>query len=149
MVCSCECVADSGETGGGGARNGQGWDVIRLRCVVASPVELALQIRLGDLEVTEGHADVPVTHQFLESRQANSATKHVRGPGMAQAVRRDPAGIGTTCAFGKIGQFKAQHLKKGKPAANARQEKARGLRQTSGGELRSQLQDAVYQSKPF
>ena len=68
---------------------------------------------------------------------------------MAQAVRRDPAGIGTTCAFGKIGQFKAQHLKKGKPAANARQEKALGFRQTSGGELCSQLQDTVDQSKSF
>ena len=68
---------------------------------------------------------------------------------MAQAVGRDPAGIGTTCALGKIGQFKTQHLKKGKPATNARQEKARRFRQTSGGELRSQFQDAVYQSKAF
>jgi hypothetical protein len=68
---------------------------------------------------------------------------------MAQAVRRDPAGIGTTCAFGKIGQFKTQHLKKGKPATNSRQEKALGFRQTPGGEPRSQLQDAVYQSTTF
>jgi hypothetical protein len=68
---------------------------------------------------------------------------------MAQAVWRDPAAIGTTCAFGKIGQLQTQHLKKGKPATNARQEKALGFRQTSGGELRSQLQDAVYQSKAF
>jgi hypothetical protein len=40
-------------------------------------------------------------------------------------------------------------LKKGKPATNARQEKALGFRQPSGGELRSQFQDAVYQSKAF
>jgi hypothetical protein len=68
---------------------------------------------------------------------------------MAQAVRRDPASIGTTCAFGKIGHCNAQHLKKGKPATNARQEKALGFRQTPGGELGSQFQDAVYQSKAF
>src|ERR1043166_5613158 len=149
MACNCECVTDSGEIGGSGTRKGQGWDAIRLRCVVASPVELALQIRLGDLKVTESHADIFMTHQLLERGQANSATKHVRGPGMAQAVRRDPASIGTICAFGKIGHCNSQHLEKGKPATNARQEKALGFRQTPGGELGSQLQDAVYQSKAF
>lgn len=54
---------------------------------MAGPIELALQVRLGDLEVAEGHADVLMPHQFLEGRQANSATKHVRGPSMAQAIR--------------------------------------------------------------
>jgi len=68
---------------------------------------------------------------------------------MAQAMGRDPNGIGTARAFGKISQCETQHLKKGEPAAYAGQEKARGFRQTSGGELRSQLQEAVYQSKPF
>ena len=77
VACRRECVADSGEIGGGATRNGKGWDAIRLRRVLASPVELALQIRLGDLQIAKGHADAFVPHQFLESGQANSATKHV------------------------------------------------------------------------
>ena len=50
-------------------RNGEGGDAVRLGCVVAGPVELALQIRLGDLQIPKGHADVFVTHQFHEGWQ--------------------------------------------------------------------------------
>ena len=147
MACSCECVADPREIRGG-SRSGERWDAVRLRCVVPSPVELALQIGLSDLQVAKGHADVFVTHQLLEGRQANSATEHVRGPGMAQAVRRDRARVGTACSLGKIGQRQTQSLKQGEPAAHARQQEALGFCQTPGGELGTDLKDTVDQPKP-
>ena len=91
---------------------------------MAGTVELALQIRLGDLQIAKGHADVFVPHQFFQGGQANPAAEHVRGPGVAQAVRRDRAGIGTTRSLGEIGQRDAQRLKQGKPAAYARQQES-------------------------
>ena len=94
---------------------------------MAGPVELALQVRLGDLQIAKGHADVFVTHQLHESGQANAAAEHVRGPGVAQAVRRDRAGVGTTRSLGGIGQRDTQRLKQRKPAAHARQQEAFGF----------------------
>ena len=61
MACGCQCQADAGEIGSG-RRGGERWDAVRLRYVVAGPVELTLQIRLGDLQIAQGHADVFVTH---------------------------------------------------------------------------------------
>ena len=55
VPCGRECVADSGEIGGGGS-NGEGRDGVWLRCIVTGTVELALQIRLGDLQIAKGHA---------------------------------------------------------------------------------------------
>jgi hypothetical protein len=49
---------------------------------VASTVELALQIRLGDLQIAKGHTDVFVPHQFLQRYQANPAAES------ASAARR-------------------------------------------------------------
>jgi hypothetical protein len=46
MACSCEGVADAGEIGAGG-RNGEGWDAVGLRCVVASPVETRAANQVG------------------------------------------------------------------------------------------------------
>ena len=91
---------------------------------MASTVELALQIRLGDLQIAKGHADVFVPHQFLQRYQTNPAAEHVRGPGVAQAVRRDRAGVGTARSLGEIGQRGTQGLKQGKPAAYARQQES-------------------------
>ena len=65
VPCGRECVADSGEIGGRG-RNGKGGDAVKLSCIVAGTVELALQVRLRDLQIAKGHADVFVPHQFLQ-----------------------------------------------------------------------------------
>jgi hypothetical protein len=55
---------------------------------LTSLMQLTLQIGLGDLQIPKGHADVFVTHQLLESGQADSASEHFRGPGVTQTVRR-------------------------------------------------------------
>jgi hypothetical protein len=52
VACSRECVTDSGKIGRSG-RNRERGDTVRLSCVVAGSVELALQIRLGDLQIDE------------------------------------------------------------------------------------------------
>ena len=68
---------------------------------MAGTVELALQVRLRDLQIAKGHADVFVPHQFLQRWQTNPAAEHIRGPGVAQAVRRDRAGVGQAALLAK------------------------------------------------
>ena len=102
-------------------------------------VEFALRIRLGDLQIAKGHADVVVPHQFLKRRQANPTAEQVGGPGVAQAVWRDRVGIGTACACVEIGQREAQRLKQGEPATHARQQEAFRFLEAGGGSLRTQL----------
>ena len=50
---------------------------IGLHCVLTGLVELALEVRLGDLQITKRHTDVLVTHQVHECGQANAAAEHV------------------------------------------------------------------------
>ena len=116
---------------------------------MAGAVELALQIRLGDLQIAKGHADLFVPHQFLESREAHPATEHVRGPGVAQAVRRDRAGVGTTGSLSEIGERDAQRLEQGKPAAYTRQQESFRFPEAGRGSLSAQLKNARQQPQPF
>jgi hypothetical protein len=50
---------------------------IGLHCVLTGLVELALEVRLGNLQVTKRHTDVFVTHQLHESGQANATAEQV------------------------------------------------------------------------
>ena len=148
VACSRECLADSGEVGGGRGDGKRGY-AVRLGCVVAGPVELALQIRLGDLQIAKRHSDVFVTHQLHESGQANAASEHFRGPGVTQAVRRDRARVGAACSLGEIGQRETQRLKQVKAAAHARQKEAFGFSQAGGRSQSAQLKNALQQPESF
>ena len=61
---------------------------------------------------------------------------------MAQAVRRDRAGVGTTRSLGEIGQRDAQGLKQGKPTAYARQQESFRFPEAGRGSLSTQLKNA-------
>ena len=54
-----------------------------VRWVLASTVELALQIWLGDLEITQGHADVFVPQSLHESGKTDTETEHLCGIAVA------------------------------------------------------------------
>ena len=79
---SRQCLLDAGKTGGAGVlgkrKRGQA-----VGCVLACPVELALQILLRDLEVTQGHADVFVSQELHESGETDAETEHLGGIAVA------------------------------------------------------------------
>ena len=51
---------------------------------------LQVDVLRSDLYVTQGSLDVGVTHQVHEGRQADPTADHVRGEGVAEAVRVSP-----------------------------------------------------------
>ena len=50
---------------------------MRLGHILAGLVEFALQVLLGDLHIPQGHADVFVTEQLHERREADPEPKHL------------------------------------------------------------------------
>jgi hypothetical protein len=67
-------------------------------------VQLALEVRLVDFQITKRHPNVFVTHKLHENGHANATAEQVRGPGVAQAVRGDGHRVGATHALGSVGQ---------------------------------------------
>ncbi len=63
--------------------------------IAASGVELALQVLLGDLYITQGHADVFVTEQLHQSGKTDTQADHLRGIAVPQLVRRHRTGAGS------------------------------------------------------
>jgi hypothetical protein len=62
--------------GVGGRQDGA---AIRLYGVLASGVEFVLQIQLQDLHIAHGHADIAVSQQLHESREAHPEADRLRG----------------------------------------------------------------------
>ena len=88
-----DCLANARRIGAVGAvGNGQNGRLMRPGRVLASLVELALQILLRDLHVAHGHADIVVSQQFHESGEADTEAEHLRSEAVPQTVRRDGAG---------------------------------------------------------
>ncbi len=56
--------------------------------ILASLVEFALQVLLGDLHIPQGPVDVFVAEQLHESRKANSEPEHFCRETVPQTVRR-------------------------------------------------------------
>src|SRR5258708_39721079 len=82
-------LMDSGETG---RRRGGPCPVrhtMWLQCITARVVELAVQVYLWDLHITQGHANVLVTKHLHQSRKADTDAKHLSGVGVPQLVRLD------------------------------------------------------------
>ena len=52
---------------------------MRLGGILASGVELALQIQLHDFHVAHGHADVVVSQNLHESGKTHTEADHLRG----------------------------------------------------------------------
>lgn len=62
VACGGQGCAYAGQTsGGGGVGNGEHGHAMRLCGTAAGSVELAVQIVLRDLDVTQGHADIFVS----------------------------------------------------------------------------------------
>jgi len=74
---------------------------MRMRCILAGLVELALQVLLGDLHIQQGHADVFMAEQFLQCWEANPQPQHLGRERMPQAVGRYMAGAARAlCGLG-------------------------------------------------
>jgi len=56
---------------------------------VAGELKITLQVLLSDLEIAQGHADISVTEQFHQGRQADSEPEHLCGKAMAQMMWSD------------------------------------------------------------
>jgi hypothetical protein len=60
---------------------------MRMNCILTGLMEFALQVLLGDLQVSQGHPDVLVPEELHESRKANSEPKHFGRETVPKAVR--------------------------------------------------------------
>jgi len=69
----------------------------------AGPRARILQVDVlgGDLHIAQGGLDVGVTHQLHERGQADPAAYHVRGEGVAEAMR---VGEGDTGALAMVAE---------------------------------------------
>ena len=52
---------------------------MRMSGILASQMKFALQIRLGDFRIAQGHTDIFVAEQLHESGKANSESEHLTG----------------------------------------------------------------------
>jgi len=120
---------------------------MRLGSMLASRVELALQILLSDLHVAHGHANIVVAQQSHESGKADTKAEHLRSEAVPQAVRRDRAGAAGSLSG--IGQCREESLVESVMAAGARQQPTCGMGQTRGGRRGTQSQDAVHDLSNF
>ena len=79
-----DCLANARRIGAGGAvGNGQNGSLMRPSRVLASRVEFALQIVLGDLHVAHGHANIFVPQQLHQSGKADTEAEHLRSEAVA------------------------------------------------------------------
>jgi hypothetical protein len=72
--------------------DGKFGNAVRLKRVMSSELELALQVVLGNLQVPHRHADVFVPEQFLDGQKADAEAQHFRGAGVSKAVRGNALG---------------------------------------------------------
>ena len=73
-------MVDAGKIGAGrNVGNREDGGAMRLGGILASGVELALQIQLHDFHVAHGHADVVVSQNLHESGKTHTEADHLRG----------------------------------------------------------------------
>lgn len=72
-----------------------------------SAVKFTLEIKLDYFHIAQGRADVLVSENLHERRQANAEAHHLGCEGVAQPVRVDPAGA--TRKPGHFGQGVVEH----------------------------------------
>ena len=62
---------------------GSARDAVQFGHVFTNQVELTLQILLGDLNITQGHADVFMSEELHEDGQTDAQTDHFCGIGVS------------------------------------------------------------------
>ena len=80
MACRGQGLTDAGDIGQDGlVGQRKGKKAMWWSGLLASQVEFALQVSLGDLNITQSHADIFVPQQLHESRQTDAQAEHLGG----------------------------------------------------------------------
>ncbi len=83
MAGGSQSLVDSRRIRGGGRRNCHHGKMVWLGRMLASEVELALEVHLGQLHIPQGHANVVVPQQLHQGRKTDAEAKHLRGETVA------------------------------------------------------------------
>ena len=67
---------------------------MRMDGVMTSQMELALQVKLGDLHIAHGHADIFMSQQLHQCRKADSEAEHFCSKGVPELVAGDMGASG-------------------------------------------------------
>src|SRR6516164_9324504 len=108
--------------------------------VRASQLELALQVREGDVEVDHGHLGGGMAENLHESGKIHAAAKEFAGVGVSELMGDDASGkAGSGTDFIQIG---AKLANEGVPGSGARQQMAIGGRRIQRAE-KAQTQNQI------
>jgi hypothetical protein len=88
MASRSEGLPDGWDIGAGrGVGEEERGQAMGLSRVLPRPVELALEVWLGDLDVPQGHADIFVSQQLHESGKTDAEAEHLRSEAVAAMPR--------------------------------------------------------------